>query len=603
MDVAAARVEDEDDGVVVARSLGGKRWRLRPVDERLSRALGQRHTLPEPVARLLAGRGVGLDEAEGFLNPLLRTQLPDPSILRDMDRAAGRLADAVRGAEPLVVFADYDVDGAASAALLLRYLRQAGAEPALYVPDRLAEGYGPNAAALRRLARQGARLVVTVDCGTTAVEALEAARAEGLDVVVLDHHGAEARLPPACAVVNPNRLDEDAVRLRAAGRLGHLAACGVVFLTLVALNRALRSAGWFATRPEPDLKALLDLVAVGTICDVVPLAGLNRVLVSQGLKVAARRGNPGLAALADVAGIQRRVDPYHAGFLLGPRINAAGRVGRGDLGARLLSTDDAAEAAALARRLNGHNDDRRALEAEVLGQARALVEAEEAMPPLLLVSGVGWHPGVLGIVAARLRERYERPACVVSLGAESGTGSGRSVPGFDLGAAVLEARRAGLLCGGGGHAMAAGFSVRPDRLAALGGFLRERAGAGAGRPAEVPIDLDGRLAVEGIAPDLARWLEQVGPFGAGHPEPRFAVEGARIARAGVVGQGHVRCWLAGTAGGRVEAVAFRAADTALGAALLAADGAPLHLAGSLRLDSWQGRERVQLLIEDAAAPW
>ncbi|KGM31605.1 single-stranded-DNA-specific exonuclease RecJ, partial [Inquilinus limosus] len=416
----------------VERSAKGARWIGRAADDRLALALSQRHALPEIVARVLAARGVGLDDAPAFLNPTLRALLPDPSVLRDMDRAAARIARAVTAGEGIAVFGDYDVDGATSTALLVRYLRALGIEPQIHIPDRIAEGYGPNAQALEKLRAGGAGLVVTVDCGTTAFDALEGAA--GLDVVVIDHHTAEPRLPKVAAVVNPNRLDQDP-------GLGQLAACGVTFLALVALNRALRQAGVFANRTEPDLLALLDLVALGTICDVVPLTGLNRALVGQGLKVMAQRRNTGLAALADVARVTETVDAYHAGYILGPRINAGGRIGRADLGARLLATEDRAEAARIAALLDEHNVDRKTVEAEVMAAAIAQVEAAEA-GPVILVAGEGWHPGVVGIVAGRLRERYGRPSCVVGFEGGIGKASGRSVPGVDLGAAVIAARQA-----------------------------------------------------------------------------------------------------------------------------------------------------------------
>ena len=586
----------------VTRSLGGRAWRLRATDERLARMLVQRHALPEPVARILAGRGIGPDQADDHLNPSLRTGLPDPSRLRDMDRAAARLAEAVTAGETIAIFADYDVDGATAAALLLRYLRAVGAPTRLYVPDRRTEGYGPNAEALLRLKAEGAALVVLVDCGTTSFGPLDAAAAAGLDAIVLDHHAPEARLPAALAVVNPNRLDDDS-------GLGTLAACGVTFLALVALSRALRGAGYFgAGREEPGLLALLDLVALGTVCDVVPLTGVNRVLVAQGLKVLARRANPGLRALADVARVAERVDAYHAAFLLGPRINAGGRLGRCDLGARLLAAEDAAEAAELAALLDTHNEDRKAVEAAVLREAIAQIEAEPALPPALVVAGQGWHPGVVGIVAGRLRERYHRPACVVALPAlagtgEAGRGSGRSVPEIDLGAAMVAARQAGLLSAGGGHRMAAGFTVAAERVAEFAAFLAAHVGATVAEPPVPVLELDGALAIGGATPALAEALARLGPFGAGNPEPRFVLPSARVAQASVVGTGHVSCFLAGPDGGRLRGIAFRALDTALGQALLGAGGAPLHLAGTLRLDRWNGRDRVEFRIEDAASTW
>jgi single-stranded-DNA-specific exonuclease len=582
-----------DDGPAPVSVLG-RRWRLPAVDERLALAHCQRLGVPELLGRLLAGRGVPPEAAEAYLSPSLRTGLPDPSTLADMDRAAARLADAVEAGEWTVVFADYDVDGATSAALFIRYLKSVGLDPGLYVPDRASEGYGPNAAALRRLRQDGAGLAVLVDCGTTAFEALEAAADAGLEVVVIDHHAAETRLPPCAALVNPNRPDD-------ASGLGELAACGVAFLALVALNRELRRRGLFLRRPEPDLRTLLDLVALGTVCDVVPVAGVNRVLVGQGLKVMARRGNPGLRALADLARVAERVSADHCGFALGPRINAGGRLGRSDLGARLLATDDPAEAEEIAALLDGHNEDRKAVESAIYAEAKAQAAAA-GDAPIILASGEGWHSGVVGIVAGRLRERFHRPALVVGFAEGMGKGSGRSVPGVDLGAAILEARRAGLLAAGGGHPMAVGFSVEAGKLAALQTFLADRVARRPAAEAVPALQLDGALGVAGAGLDMADLIQRLGPFGPGNAEPRFAIAAAGVAWAEVVGSKHVRCVL--TDGGRrLKAIAFRCLDTPLGAALLARDGAPVHLAGRLRRNGWMGREEAQFLIEDAAPGW
>ncbi|MBM3565837.1 MAG: single-stranded-DNA-specific exonuclease RecJ [Alphaproteobacteria bacterium] len=576
-------------------SLTGRRWRLREFDDRAALALAQRLGLPEVVGRVLAARGVGPDEAEDFLNPTLRALLPDPSVLKDMDTACARLAAAVGAGEPIAVFGDYDVDGGTSAALLTRYLAAVGARTRVHIPDRIKEGYGPNAAALLKMKAAGANVVVTVDCGTGAHEALAAARAAGLDVIVSDHHEAEAALPPALAVVNPNRLDDTS-------GLGHLAAVGVTFLMVVGLNRALRASGWFQSREEPDLLQWLDLVALGTVCDVVPLKGLNRALVTQGLKVMAGRGNAGLAALADVARLDEPPGAYHAGFLLGPRVNAGGRIGAPDLGVRLLSTDDPAEAADIAQRLDRLNRERQDIEKRVLDDAMAQVEADGGAHALAFAAGEGWHPGVVGIVAARLKERYNVPACVVALAGEAGTGSGRSVPGVDLGAAVLAARQAGHLVKGGGHAMAAGFTVRRDELEAARRFLEDRIAARIREAAIRPsLSLDGALRPDGATAELAEQLAQAGPFGSGNPEPRFVLSAARIGFAAVAGDAHVRCTIAADGPGRpLKAIAFRCLETPLGQALLNAKGGVLHLAGRLRADTWQGETGVQFLIDDAA---
>ncbi len=581
----------------VERSVTGKSWRARSADDRAALALAQRLELPEIVGRILAARGVGLDDAPGFLNPTLREFLPDPSCLRDMDKAVERLVQAINAGETVAVFGDYDVDGATATAILARFFAALGRPLPVYIPDRMTEGYGPNPAAMRKLAAAGATVVVTVDCGTAAHEALEAAADAGLDVIVIDHHVAESHLPRALAVVNPNRLDED-------GAYGALCAAGVSFLLVVALNRALRDAYWYGEgHLEPDLLGFLDLVALGTVCDVVPLTGVNRALVAQGLKVMARRANPGIAALADAAGIAAKPDAYHAGFVFGPRVNAGGRVGEAGLGARLLATDDPAEAASLALRLDRYNAERQAIEAAVLDAALGAAEDQVAAgASVIVVAGEGWHPGVIGIVAGRLRERFDRPALVVALENGVGRGSGRSVPGVGLGPAVIAARQAGILAAGGGHAMAAGFTVVADRLGDFRAFLEDRVLAECGGALPMPsLSLDGALTAAAATRELVETLERVGPFGAGNPRPRFAFAALRVAFAEPVGTDHVRVRLADATGGpQLNAIAFRAAAGELGRALLGARGGALHVAGCLRLDDWQGRSGCQLVIEDAA---
>jgi single-stranded-DNA-specific exonuclease len=583
----------------VERSITGRRWKARLEDERAALALSQRMNLPEIVGRVLAARGVGPDEVETFLNPTLRALLPDPSHLRDMDVAVERLVRAITRGETVGVFGDYDVDGATSAALIARFFKAIGRSVQVYVPDRLREGYGPNVNGLQQLKAAGASVVLTVDCGTTAFAALAEAKALGLDVIVVDHHVAEPGLPEALAVVNPNRFDETSLHRQ-------LAAVGVAFLLVVALNRALRDAHWYGEgHAEPDLMAWLDLVALGTVCDVVPLTGANRALVTQGLKVMARRSNAGLVALADVARLDERPDAYHAGFIFGPRVNAGGRVGEAGLGARLLASDDAAEARAIAVRLDQFNRERQEIEACVLSHALTLAEQEIAAGgEVLVVAGQGWHPGVIGIVAGRLRERFNLPTCVVALEGGRGKGSGRSVPGVRLGAAVIAARQAGLLVDGGGHDMAAGFTVRAEALPAFRAFLVEHIDTQLGGQRLVPaLNLDGALAPAAATPDLVRLLDQAGPFGAGNPRPRFAFPDVRIAYAERTSGsgGHIRLRIAsGDAGKPVKAMAFRAAGTSLGEALLTASGVPLHLAGHLQRNTWQGGNAVDLIIEDAA---
>ncbi|WP_337996255.1 single-stranded-DNA-specific exonuclease RecJ [Oleispirillum naphthae] len=585
----------EDAFLGVRRSLRGRFWRLNPADAALVSTLIRRFGLPEVVARAMAARGIGEAAAEAYLSPTLRTLLPDPSRLADMDRAVARLAAAVAAAEPLAVFGDYDVDGATSAALMVRYFRALGMPVAVHIPDRITEGYGPNAAAILGLRDRGARLLVTVDCGVTAFAALEAARDAGMEVIVVDHHQVEEALPAAFAVVDPKRRDD-------ASGAEALAAVGVTFLLLVGLNRALRAAGRFsAGRPEPDLMRMLDLVAFGTVCDVVPLTGINRAFVAQGLKVLAAGGNTGLAALAEMAGVTTP-ETYHIGFVLGPRINAGGRVGTSDLGVRLLSCDDPAEARALAAELEEHNVSRREIEAAALDEAVAQVEA--TLPPdspVVVAAGEDWHPGVVGLVAARLKERFNVPACAVTFLGEHGKGSGRSVPGVNLGAAVLAAREAGVLLTGGGHAMAAGFTIMRSELSRFCTFLADHVRAQrAGGEAVTVVPVDGAIDVRGAVPELVSVLARMEPFGAGNDEPRFAVPAVRLGRAEIVGSSHVRAHAYGKNGGRLKIIAFRAAEEELGRALLAHRDRPLHLLGALRADTWQGRNEVQLVVEDAA---
>ncbi|HMB77515.1 MAG TPA: single-stranded-DNA-specific exonuclease RecJ [Kiloniellaceae bacterium] len=580
----------------VTSSLTGKRWEERLSDGRAAMALAQRVGAPEIVGRILAARGVGLEAVESFLNPRLRDLLPDPLLLRDMDAAVQRLIAALSAGEAIAIFGDYDVDGATSTALLQRFLRAVGGKVSAYIPDRIVEGYGPNTPALLGLQKAGVKVVVTVDCGATAYGPLEDARAAGLDVIVIDHHAMEARLPPATALVNPNRLDDDSPH-------GNLAAVGVAFLLVVALNRALREAGHYGDgkRSEPDLLQWLDLVALGTVCDVVPLVGLNRALVTQGLKIVAQRRNCGIAALCDIAQISETPDSYHLGYLLGPRINAGGRVGEAALGADLLSLDNPEDAKDIARRLDGYNQERREIESQVLDQAIAQVEASDRSPALVLAAGEGWHPGVIGIVASRLKDRYNRPAFVIALEGEVGKGSGRSLPGVDLGALVTAARGEGLLINGGGHPMAAGITLARERLADFTAFVREKVAQRLATADLRPtLGFDGALQPGGVTPELLRQIEACGPYGAGNPQPRFALTGARLQHKAVVGGNHLRCRVTGPDGGRLNAIAFRAFDSPLGDALSQAGGLPLHLAGKIKRDAWRGPDAVQFIIEDAA---
>ena len=585
----------------VERSLTGRAWRLRPADPALVRAHRARHDLSEPVARALAARGIDEAGAPDFLRPTLKAQFPDPSCFLDMDRAAALIVDAVAAGRRCAVFADYDVDGAASGALLVRWFRAVGAELDAYVPDRLTEGYGPSAAAFAKLKASGAELVVTVDCGAAAHEALAAAAAMDLPVVVVDHHLMRpGEAPPAAALVNPNHPG-------CGSGQGVLCAAGVVFVLLAALNREARARGLFGPdRAEPDLRRWLDLAALGAVCDVTRLTGFNRALTALGLKRMGAWENPGLAALAEAAGARGEPSTFHAGFLLGPRINAGGRIGRADLGLRLLSTDDPDEARALAAELDALNGERRTVEAEALDAAAREAAAELARDPdtpVIVVAGADWHPGVVGVVAGRLRERFRRPAVVIGLDAAGvGKGSGRSQPGVNLGAAVGAAWEAGLLLAGGGHAMAAGLTVRAERLDELRAFLRARlAPERLAAEAADQLEFDGLLAPAACDRELWTGFQALGPFGPGNVEPLFVLAGVRVACVRPVRGGHVRVDLQGGEGGRLRAVAWRAADTAVGAALLAA-GAVLDVAGRLKPDDWMGREGVEFEIEDVADP-
>jgi single-stranded-DNA-specific exonuclease len=580
----------------VARSALGRRWVERAADPSLALAIAQRLNTSEIVGRLLAARAVALDGAQAYVNPTLKHDLPNPSVVTDMDRAAARLADAVMRGERIAIFGDYDVDGATSSALLARFFRAVGDEAAVYIPDRLSEGYGPNVAAMTKLAGAGAQVIVTVDCGTQAHEALAAAHAAGADVIICDHHLPGETLPTAHAIANPNRHEDRS-------GLKQLAAVGVAFLLCVAVSRALREAGWFTTRAAPDLRQWLGLVALGTVADVVPLTGVNRAFVVKGLEAISGGGVPGLAALKEVAGLNGAVEAYHLGFVLGPRVNAGGRVGRCDLGARLLATDDMTEALALARELEELNRQRREIEQAALDEAIAIVEGSASLraAPVLVVAHDGWHPGVIGIVAGRLKERYGRPAIVIAVNNGVGKGSGRSLNGVDLGSAVVAAREAGLLVNGGGHAMAAGLTIEPKQVEGFAAFLAERLAHACSASVDgKQLKIDGALSPSGATAELCDLIARCGPYGAGNPEPVFVFAGVRVAHAAIVGEHHVRCALAGGDGGRVAGVAFRAVQSELGPLLLNSKGKALNVAASLKAEEWQGSMRVQALIKDAS---
>ncbi len=548
--------------------------------------------------QLLLTRGVAEDDLARHAQPTIRAFLPDPSTFRDMDTAAERLAHSVMTGERVTIYGDYDVDGATSAALLVELLRQLGLDAGYYIPDRLLEGYGPSGEALVRLGETGSTLVVTVDCGAMAHEALGMARDAGVDVIVVDHHKCSPDLPPATALVNPNRLDES--DLGAAH--GHLAAVGVAFLLGVALVRTLRGRGWFGEhRREPDLMGLLDLVALGTVADVAALHGLNRAFVAQGLKVLARRERIGMAALMDASRLTRAPQASDLGFALGPRINAGGRIGESTLGVRLLTTTDPEEARVIAAQLSQLNEERRAIEGEVQEAAEALIAGQHNMA-VQVIAGHGWHPGVIGIVAGRIKEKTGKPAVVIALDETQGKGSGRSISGVDLGAAIIAAREAGLLVAGGGHAMAAGLTIDPARLADFAGFLDERLAHDVDRArAGAAMLLDLALAPGGLTPELVETLEAAGPYGVGWPAPRIAVGPVRIIKADIVGKDHLRLIASGNDGKSFKAIAFRAGESEMGQTLLHRhQGRRFYLAGRVKLDDWGNRPAAELHLEDAA---
>lgn len=585
----------------VERSLTGRTWRDR-LDARGSAhalAIAQRYGLDELLARVLAGRNVDVDDVESFLDPTIKRLLPDPHTLTDMEAASVRISDAITRGENVAIFGDYDVDGATASALLCRYLRHCSLDPIVHIPDRIFEGYGPNVDAIRSFAERGAKLLVTVDCGVTSLEPLWEARKLGLDAVVIDHHQADEKLPDAVAIVDPNRADD-------LSGLGHLAAVGLVFVTLVAVTRELRRRNfWNNGRPEPDLLSLLHLVALGTVADVVPLHGLNRAFVAKGLIALRRREHAGTTALMDAARLTGPPEPRHLGFLLGPRINAGGRIGRADLGVRLLLEEDPVEAARIAVELDRLNRERQQIEQATLVQAEAEALAAlglEDKGAVVVTAAEGWHPGVVGLVAARLKERYGRPAFAIAMEPGGiGTGSGRSIAGVDLGRAVRRAVQRGLLVKGGGHAMAAGVTLKKDALGTFRAFLEDSLAASveaARRDTTLPID--GAVSAGGLNLMFADMLSRAGPYGAGNPEPLLATPAHTLTFADPVGESHIRARFRSGDGKFINAIAFRALGQPLGRALLDSRGRALHAAGHLVIDRWQGEERVQLRLVDVA---
>lgn len=584
----------------VERSLSGRAWRERPADMAVVRDIQQRHGLTEPLARALASRGVSLEQAEHYLRPTLKALFPDPSSFTDMDRAAEILIDALESGRSTMVFADYDVDGATSAAQLVRWFRYMGVELPIYIPDRLTEGYGPSPAAFKTIRDGGAELVVTLDCGAAAYDAINSAAEIGLEVVVIDHHLMREDPPAAAAVVNPNRPGCQSGQ-------GVLAAAGVTFVLLAALNREARKRGLFTEeRPQPDLRQWLDLVALGEVCDVTQLVGFNRALTALGLRAMGAWANPGLKALFEVGKGSGEPSVFTAGFILGPRINAGGRIGRSDLGANLLSTDDPLEAAALAEELDGLNTERKQVEAAVVEEAAAMLERGSNFnpdAPVIVVAGDDWHPGVIGIVAGRLRERYRKPVVVIGVdrAANVGKGSGRSQPGVNLGRAIQAAFEAGLLMAGGGHAMAAGLSIRPEMIPEFRAFLEDRLAGEMEAVGIESVEIDALVQPRAANRALLDDFQRLAPFGPGNPEPMFALTQVRPERVSALKGGHVRLDLVGPTGDRIKAISWRSAESPLGQRLLAGGGA-IDVVGKLKPDDYMGRNGVQLEIEDAHDP-
>ncbi len=604
----SAGSSDSDAFLGVVRSARGLVWRERLAGADINRAtmISQRHGLPELLGRVIAARGIGVDDTPVFLDPTLKALMPDPSTLQGMDATAARLADAVMRREPVAVFGDYDVDGACSSALMARFFAAHDVGCRIYIPDRLFEGYGPNPQAIEMLAKEGAKLIVTVDCGTTSFEPLAVARKVGVDVLVIDHHQADATLPDVVAVVNPNRQDD-------LSGLGHLCAAGVVFLVLVATVRELKRRTFYDGKAAPDLLQLLDLVALATVCDVVPLKTLNRAYVVKGLQVMKARANVGLRALFDAASLDAAPSTYHLGYILGPRINAGGRIGDAGLGSRLLSLNDPMEAARIAETLDRLNRERKAMETQMLEEAMAEADRrvdENPDLPLILVGSETWHKGVVGLVASRLTERFHRPSCVIAWASDSGakmtegTGSLRSVGGVDVGGAVRAAVAKGLLKKGGGHAMAAGLTVARDGVEALHAFLNAALQSSTKQArTSAALEIDGAVTPSAVTPEFMTLIERAGPYGQGNAQPRFVFPAHRVKFAKVVGEAHVRCSLEAGDGARIDGIAFRAAGQPLGELLLAANGGTtIHVAGTLKRDTWGGREKIDLMIDDAADP-
>jgi single-stranded-DNA-specific exonuclease len=578
----------ENDSPFVERSFSGKQWVERPQKLMDAITIAQQGT-PEFIARLLAARNISHSDAPTFLNPTLKNCMPDPSHLKDMDKAVSYVVDLVEKSSKIGIFGDYDVDGATSSSLLFKFFESIGIACCVHIPDRIDEGYGPNIEAFRSLRDQGCSVIITVDCGTTAFCVLEQAHAEDIPVIVLDHHASEMQLPPTIALVNPNRFDEESP-------LSYVAAVGLSYLFVIALNRTLRERGFFESREAPDLLQFLDLVALGTVCDVVPLVGLNRAYVRQGLKILHQRQNLGLKILSDVASINQKVSAYHLGFVLGPRINAGGRVGTADLGMRLLTTRDSIEALSISRTLDTLNRERQEIELEALHEAS--VQASSSQDEILIVHG-NWHPGIIGIVAGRLKERYHKPTLVISFNDSNvGKGSGRSIEGVDLGSLMHAAKDAGLLLNGGGHAMAAGFTIEHHRCDAFKAFICEALQKFSFSRTQT-LRFDGFLSPDALTLEFMESLEQLAPYGQSNPTPLFVINDVHLKKVTALPQGHISCLFSDFKGKTIKGFSFKAMDSDLGAALLAQAGSRITLIGSPKVNSWNGRDTVEFMIQDA----
>lgn len=577
------------------KSLGGNIWKLSLSDERIAELIAQRFSLPFIVSRIISARNIQVDDVQNFIEPKLQNLMPNPSCLKGVDKASFRIADAVINKQKVAIIGDYDVDGATSSSVLRLFLESVGINPIVHIPER-DEGYGPSAKSFDTFSSLGIDLVITVDCGTTAFEVFDYAKSKNIEVIVLDHHEAEVKLPDVYALVNPKRLDEE----NDYPYLKYMAAVGVVFFTIVAINRELRQRGFFETQAEPNLMQWLDLVALGTVCDVVPLLGLNRAFVRQGLKIMSLRGNTGLKALVDKSGISEAPSTFHLGYVLGPRINACGRVGESAMGNKLLCIRDDFQAQILADKLNEFNEQRKEIESYVLLNAIEMLEGNPQDYPIAFVAGNDWHQGVIGIVAGKLKERYNVPAFVMSIEDDEVKGSARSIPRVDLGALIVSAKEQGVITKGGGHTMAAGFSLTEDKIPEFRKFVGEYVLSKIGGEEIMPvIEVDGCLDLLGATTELAEKFELLEPFGAGNSEPKLVLEHIRIVKPSIVGSGHIRCILSSNNGGSLKAMAFRVADTELGQALLNSNGASFNLVGVLRKDNWQGRNSVQFIIDDA----